>query len=193
MKVAIVDYNAGNTQSVLFALERLGVTAILTADQEIIQASDKVIFPGVGEASSAMRQLEEKGLVSLIPQLEQPFLGICLGLQLMCEWSEEADAHCLGILPLKVKRFSQAKKVPHIGWNTLSCGDSPLFSGLSEESYAYFVHSYFVEPSQYSICRSDYEQPFSSAAAKGNFMGVQFHPEKSGEVGERILKNFLEM
>lgn len=193
MKVVIIKYNAGNIRSVLFALDRIGVQAVVTDDPEEIRAADKVIFPGVGEASSAMSYLREKGLDTLIPSLKQPVLGICLGMQLMCAASEENATDCLGIFPLTVQKFPEDKglKVPQIGWNTISELQSRLFDQLSEHSYVYFVHGYFVPLSEYTIASALYTQTYSAAICKDNFMAVQFHPEKSGDAGEQLLRNFL--
>ncbi len=191
--LGIIDYNAGNIQSVLFAMERLGVEATLTKDADTIRKADKVIFPGVGEASTTMHYLRELGLDTLIPTLTQPTLGICLGMQLMCAYSEENDTECLGIFPQQVKRFlpKNKEKVPHIGWNTIGKLDGFLSENLQEESHVYFVHSYYVEMSEYTVATTNYVQPFSAAMQKDNFYATQFHPEKSGSVGEQILRNFL--
>ncbi len=193
MKVVIIKYNAGNIKSVLFALERIGVNAIVTDDIDEIRSADKVIFPGVGEASSAMQYLKEKGLDKLICSLTQPVLGICLGMQLMCTHSEENDTLCMGIFPEKVVRFSESNglKIPQIGWNNITDLKSKLFAGIPENAYMYFVHSYYVECSGDTISTTDYTQKYSSALQKNNFYAVQFHPEKSGEVGQRILENFI--
>lgn len=194
MDLAIVKYNAGNIQSVLYALERIGATAIVTDDHELLQKADKVIFPGVGEASSAMRYLKEKGLDEVLKNLQQPVLGICLGMQLMCTWSEENDTHCLGIFeePVKLFRPSDRKlKVPQIGWNTISNLKSSLFTHVPESSYCYFVHGYYAALGKQSIAVTNYVQPYSAALQYKNFYGVQFHPEKSAKVGEQILGNFL--
>ncbi|WP_161887791.1 imidazole glycerol phosphate synthase subunit HisH [Pontibacter russatus] len=191
MNLVIVDYKAGNVQSVLFALERLGVQATLSADFETIKAADKVIFPGVGEASSAMAQLKARNLDKLLPTLEQPFFGVCLGMQLLCQHSEEGDTDLLGIIPLQVKRFQTDLKVPHMGWNQLENLQSPLFEGLQEQEYVYYVHSYYVPLSEYTIAQSSYPEPFSAALRYKNFYAAQFHPEKSGPAGSQILKNFL--
>lgn len=191
--IAIVDYGAGNVQSVKFALERLGKDGILTNDPEKIKNAEKVILPGVGEAGSAMKRLAELGLDKLIPQLKQPFLGICLGIQLMCESSEEGNAKGLGIFPIEVKRFQVDLKVPQIGWNHIWDLKSPLFEGIKEKSYMYFVHSYYLPVNEYSIANSDYGIDFCAAINKDNFYACQFHPEKSGNVGEKILENFLKI
>lgn len=193
--IVIIDYNAGNTCSVMNALKRLNVDYELTDDPEKIKQADKVIFPGVGHAKAAMDALNQKGLVSLIKSLNQPLLGICLGMQLLCANSEEANTNCLNILPLDVFRFNNRLtefKVPHMGWNTLSHSNNDLFAGLNQSSYCYFVHSYYVPMSDYTICSSNYMHDFSAAVKKDNFVGVQFHPEKSGKIGEQIIKNFLE-
>ena len=190
-----MKYNAGNIQSVLYALERIGVSGIVTDDHEIIKRSDKVIFPGVGEASSAMRYLEKKGLDKIIKNLDQPVLGICLGMQLMCNYSEENDTKCLGIFNEEVKRFTQlpnmAFKTPQIGWNNIYELKNELFRNIGENSYCYFVHGYYAALGEHTIATTDYVLPYSSALNKDNFYGVQFHPEKSAEVGEQILRNFL--
>jgi len=192
MKVVIIKYNAGNIRSVLFALERIGVNAIVTDDHDEIRSADRVIFPGVGEASSAMKYLTEKGLDKLICSLKQPVLGICLGMQLMCSHSEENDTPCLGIFKQEVKKFPEAGlKVPQIGWNNIVDLKSPLFYGVSENAYMYFVHSYYVENCLDAIAKTDYVIEYSSAIQKNNFSAVQFHPEKSGEIGQKILENFI--
>ncbi len=195
MKLAIIKYNAGNIQSVLNALERLGVNAEVTDDSEKIRSADKVIFPGVGEASSAMRSLKENDLDRIIKELEQPVLGICVGMQLLCEHSEENNTQCLGIVPVKVKRFSSGLKlkVPQVGWNTIFDLQSPLFKSIADKSYIYNVHSYYAEDSQYTIAKCDYGLEYAAAIRKDNFYGVQFHTEKSAEVGDKIIKNFLEI
>jgi glutamine amidotransferase len=189
--IAIIDYNAGNIQSVRFALNRLGIEPVLTNDTEQLLTAEKVIFPGVGEAGTAMKFLKEKNLDKLIPQLSQPVLGICLGLQLMCRHSEESNTDCLNIFPLNVKKFPAGLKVPHIGWNTIFNLKSSLFNGCIENSYVYYVHSYYAETGENTIAQTDYINPFSAALQKDNFYAVQFHPEKSSSVGEQILKNFL--
>lgn len=193
MKIAILKYNAGNTTSVAHAIHRLGFKYEITNDAKTIQSADKVIFPGVGEASSAMKYLKTHGLDLLIPTLKQPVLGICLGMQLLCKWTEENLTEGLHILPLKVKKFSSNVKVPHMGWNTIHQLQSPLFKGIPENSYVYFVHSYYVPISDFTIAQSSYETNFSAAVQKDNFFGVQFHPEKSSHIGAIILKNFLEI
>jgi glutamine amidotransferase len=192
MKVVIIKYNAGNIRSVLFALERIGVNAIVTDDHDEIRSADRVIFPGVGEASSAMKYLKEKELDKLICSLTQPVLGICLGMQLMCLHSEENNTECLGIFEQKVKLFPSAGlKIPQIGWNNITDLKSTLFNGISENAYMYFVHSYYVETCENAIAKTDYVLEFSSAVQKNNFSAVQFHPEKSGEAGQKILENFI--
>jgi imidazole glycerol-phosphate synthase subunit HisH len=194
MKLAIVQYNAGNVQSVAYALERLGVTATLSDEPEVISAADKVIFPGVGEASSTMRYLRQRGLDQLICSLRQPVLGICLGMQLMCSHSEEGPVDCLGIFPEQVRRFpDQAYKVPHMGWNRLEQVNSPLMRDLGAEPYVYFVHSYYVASGPDTVASTQYILPFSAALHRNNFYATQFHPEKSGTVGAQILKNFLDL
>ncbi len=195
MSIAIVKYNAGNIQSVLFALERLGVQACVTDDKDELAAADKVIFPGVGAARSAMESLKEKNLDAVIKGLKQPVLGICVGMQLLFEHSEENDTECLGIIPAKVKLFAPtlkgAIKVPQIGWNDIYNLKSQLFKGIPEQSYVYYVHSYYAEMNPYCIGTSNYGVEYCGAVQKDNFYGVQFHTEKSAEVGERILSNFL--
>jgi glutamine amidotransferase len=195
MSVVILKYNAGNIRSVLFALERIGVRGIVTDDARQINSADKVIFPGVGEASSAMNYLKEKELDKLVISLTQPVLGICLGMQLLCDRSEENDTACLGVFPnVKIKRFSSTDKklkIPQVGWNTIQGLTSDLFSGIAENSYCYFVHGYYAASCPYTIATTNYIEPYSSALQKGNFYGVQFHPEKSAATGEKILKNFI--
>jgi glutamine amidotransferase len=191
MKVVILNYGAGNIQSIQFALQRLGFEGILSNNVDEILSADKVIFPGVGEASSAMKKLKESGLDKLIPQLKQPVLGICLGMQLMCNFSEEGNTVGLGIFDVNVIKFSPKVKVPQMGWNTIYNLKSELFNGISENEFMYLVHSYYVPNSECSIAITNYEVPFSSSLQKNNFYGVQFHPEKSGKLGEQILSNFL--
>jgi len=191
MKIVIIDYGAGNVKSVQFALERLGYEAICTNNPEEIKSADKVIFPGVGEAQSAMNEIVKFGLDQLIPNLKQPVLGICLGMQLMCDFSEENQTQCLGIFPLKVKRFEVEYKVPHIGWNQITNLKSDLFSKVPDNAYMYYVHSYYVPESEYTMASTDYGVSYAGAIHKDNFYACQFHPEKSGELGEQILKNFI--
>ncbi len=192
MKVVIIKYNAGNIRSVLFALERIGVEAVVTDNPDEIRAADKVIFPGVGEASSAMEYLKEKGLDTLIKSLKQPVLGICLGMQLMCSFSEENNTECLGIFDQKVRLFPNAGlKVPQIGWNNITQLKTNLMTDVPENAYMYFVHSYYVENCAEAIAKTDYVVEYSSAIQKNNFYAVQFHPEKSGDVGQKILENFI--
>lgn len=194
MKVAIVKYNAGNVQSLTFALNRLGVTPFLTDDAEELRSADKVIFPGQGEASSAMKNLREKGLDEILQNLHQPFLGVCLGMQLMCESSEENNTTGMAIIPLKVKKFSGATlKVPHMGWNDITGLRSSLMSGIAENSYLYFVHSYYVPLCEYTVAACHYPDAFSAALQKDNFYAIQPHPEKSGEAGMKLLENFLKL
>lgn len=198
MNLAIVKYNAGNIQSVLFALERLGVDAKVTDDKDELFAADKVIFPGVGAARSAMVSLKEKGLDAIIKQLKQPVLGICVGMQLLFEHSEENDTECLGIIPAKVKLFRSEEispdipiKVPQVGWNDIYNLKTDLFKNIPEHSYIYYVHSYYAEMNPYCIATSNYGLEYAGAVQKDNFYGVQFHTEKSAKVGEQILSNFL--
>jgi len=193
MKIVIIDYGAGNIQSIKFALNRLGYEAILSSDPAIIKGADKVIFPGVGEASSAMEKLQETGLERLIPELKQPVLGICLGMQLMCHSSEEGNTKGLGIFDVDVVKFSTSVKVPQIGWNQITDLKTSLFNEVQEKEYIYLVHSFYAPLCEETIAISDYERPYSSALYKDNFYGVQFHPEKSSNTGEQILKNFLEL
>jgi imidazole glycerol-phosphate synthase subunit HisH len=192
-KTVIIKYNAGNIRSVLFALERIGIEAVVTDNHDEIRRADRVIFPGVGEASSAMKYLEERGMVELIKSLKQPFLGICLGMQLMCAFSEENNTKCLGIFDQHVRKFPEKAgfKVPQIGWNNITALQSPLFKGVEENAFMYFVHGYYVESCENAIATTNYIQAYSSAIQKDNFFAVQFHPEKSGDVGERILRNFI--
>lgn len=197
MEVVIVKYNAGNVQSVLFALDRLGVQATVTDDSEKIRSADKVIFPGVGEASTAMNYLRKHGLDQVISNLQQPVLGICLGMQLMCSFSEENDTTCLGIFDEPVRRFQNPSqsadvlKIPQIGWNSIYDLRTPLFQDISEGSHVYLVHSYHAALGEHTIATSDYISPYSAALHRDNFYGVQFHPEKSAETGARLISNFL--
>ena len=194
MNTVIIQYNAGNIQSVLYALERLGVQALVTDDVELIQKADKVIFPGVGEASTAMHYLKERGLDKVIQHIKQPVLGICLGMQLMCTYSEENDTTCLGVFEEQVKLFKPSDasiKVPQIGWNNIGQLKTDLFKGVAENSFTYFVHGYYAALGAHTIATTQYIQPYSSALHKDNFYGVQFHPEKSAKVGEQIIQNFL--
>ena len=193
MKIAIINYGAGNIQSILFAIERLGYTAVLTNNPDEIQQADKVIFPGVGEASYAMQKLKESGLDSLIPTLKQPVLGICLGMQLMCHHSEEGNTDGLGIFDANVIRFSNNVKVPQMGWNQIYNLKSSLFQGINDNEYMYLVHSYYVPNCKEAIATTNYDVEYASALQKDNFYGTQFHPEKSGDVGEQILANFLKL
>ena len=193
MKIIILDYGAGNIKSIQFAFKRLGFDAVLTHNVEDIIKSDKVIFPGVGEASSAMKMLKESGLDKLIPTLKQPVLGICLGMQLMCNYTEEGNTEGLRIFDVSVKRFSNKVKVPQMGWNTITNLKSDLFNNIKEDEYMYLVHSYYAEQCNESIAASNYELEYASALKNDNFYGVQFHPEKSSKAGEQILKNFLKL
>jgi imidazole glycerol-phosphate synthase subunit HisH len=203
MNLAIIKYNAGNIQSVLFALERLGVQATVTDDESELASADKVIFPGVGAARSAMNSLKEKGLDQVIRNLQQPVLGICVGMQLLFEHSEENDTECLGLIPAKVRLFSplpesrgvggEAVKVPQVGWNDIYNLKTDLFKDVPEHSYLYYVHSYYAEMNPYCIGTSNYDIDYCGAVQRDNFYGVQFHTEKSATVGEQILKNFLEL
>jgi glutamine amidotransferase len=196
MKIAIIDFNSGNAQSVLAALQLLGVDAAVTDNAELIRASDKVIFPGVGEASSAMAVLKEKKLDEVILSLNQPVLGICLGMQLMCRQTEEGNTEGLGIFRVNVKRFvssSPGIQVPQMGWNAISKLKGPLFNGVPENSSVYYVHGYYAELDAYTSAVTEYIQPYSAALSYENFHGVQFHPEKSGVAGEFVLRNFLNL
>jgi glutamine amidotransferase len=195
MKVAIVKYNAGNIHSVYCALARLGAEVVITDDPKTLRAADKVVFPGVGQAASSMAYLQEHGLDTVIRSLTQPVLGICIGMQLLCSHSEEGNVDCLGIFDQPVLRFDTAKKsdckVPQMGWNQIADFRTPLFDGVAPESHVYYVHSYYVPLCADTIATTDYIQPYSAALHHGNFYATQFHPEKSGSVGELILKNFL--
>ncbi|PIF34634.1 glutamine amidotransferase [Flavobacterium sp. 9] len=193
MKIVIINYGAGNIQSIMFAIERLGFKAVLSNNPDEILAADKVIFPGVGEASSAMKKLKESGLDSLIPNLKQPVLGICLGMQLMCKSSEEGNTKGLGIFDVDVIKFTSKVKVPQMGWNQIYDLKSDLFKGISENEFMYLVHSFYAPNCDEAIAVTDYELEYASALQKNNFYGTQFHPEKSGAVGEKILENFLKM
>jgi glutamine amidotransferase len=196
LKIAIIKYNAGNIRSVLYALERIGHTAIVTDNADEIKNADKVIFPGVGEASTAMNYLKDRELDKLICSLTQPVLGICLGMQLMCKYSEENDTSCLGIFDESVRKFkveSLKLKIPQIGWNSIYDLKTDLFNNVTENGYCYFVHGYYAAKGEHTIATTDYVQPYSSGLHKSNFYGVQFHPEKSAAAGEHILKNFIEL
>lgn len=196
MKVAIIKYNGGNISSVMHALDRLGAEYVLTDDRTLLENADKVIFPGVGEAAATMSHLREKGLDEVIRRLTRPVLGICLGQQLMCSSSEEGDTDCLGIFDVPVKRFQPSallEKVPHMGWNEITECRGSLFSGIGDNTYVYFVHSYYVPVCPWTAAVTGYIQPFSSALHKDNFYATQFHPEKSGPVGAAILSNFLKL
>ncbi len=193
MNIAIIDYGAGNIKSVQFAIQRLGYEAVLTHNEAVIREADKVIFPGVGEASSAMRKLKEVGLDTVIPTLTQPVLGICLGMQLMCRYSEENHTDCLSIFDIDVAKFNGEEKVPQIGWNLIYDLRSELFEGLPEKEFMYLVHSYYVPLSEDTIATTDYGIEYASALGRDNFYGVQFHPEKSSKSGSRIIENFLKL
>jgi glutamine amidotransferase len=192
MKIVIIDYGAGNIQSIKFAFQRLGYEAVLSRDAEEIMGADKVIFPGVGEASSAMKKLRESKLDQIIPKLKQPVLGICLGMQLMCHTSEEGATQGLGIFDVDVVRFSQQVKVPQIGWNQITNLKSDLFKNVQEKEHIYLVHSFYAPLCEETIAEAEYGLNYSAALKKDNFYGTQFHPEKSSEVGEQILRNFIE-
>lgn len=196
MNVAIIDYNAGNIYSVLYALKRLGIDATVSSDKEFIKSADKVIFPGVGEAKTTMEYLRKENLDKLILELKQPLLGICLGMQLMCKYSEEGNADCLGIFDVPVLKFKPEKhvdKIPHMGWNTLTSLKGDLYKGISDEEFVYFVHSYYVPLTNNTIAQTNYIQEFSASLQKDNYYATQFHPEKSGRIGEVILNNFLKI
>jgi glutamine amidotransferase len=193
MKIVIINYGAGNIQSIMFAIERLGYKAVLSNNPDEIKAADKVIFPGVGEASYAMKMLQESGLDTLIPTLKQPVFGICLGMQLMCNSSEEGNTKGLGIFDVDVVKFTSKVKVPQMGWNTIYNLKSDLFKGIAENEYMYLVHSFYAPLCAETISTTNYELEYSSALENDNFYGTQFHPEKSGDVGEKILGNFLKL
>jgi len=191
--IVIIDYEAGNVQSVKYALERLGVNAEISNCETTIRKADKVIFPGVGEASWAMIKLKETGLDEVIPQLKQPVLGICLGMQLMCEQSEEGNTKGLGIFPIKTLKFPPEEKVPHMGWNQIKQLNGELYSGIENESFVYFVHSYYVPVNKYTVADTKYIRDFSASLQKDNFYACQFHPEKSGDIGQQVLSNFIKL
>ena len=194
MNIAILKYNAGNVRSVQIALERLGIVATLTDDHEVLLSADRVIFPGVGEASSAMKYLQDRKLDKLLIDLKNPVLGICLGMQLMCSYSEENDTTCLGLFEETVRKFKSTQageKIPQIGWNTIECLNSPLFTGVEEGAYSYFVHGYRADKGIHTIAETNYCGSYSSALQIRNFYGVQFHPEKSADVGSKIIENFI--
>lgn len=197
MKVSIVKYNAGNIFSVINAVKRLGIEPLWTDDPQELMSSDRVIFPGQGEASNAMNYLRSRNLDQVIKDLKNPVLGICIGQQLLCQHSEESDTDCIGVFPIQVKRFQpkvHEEKVPCMGWNSLNLkGDSPLFRGLGERDYVYFVHSYYCELCESTIAEADYILPYSAALQKDNFFATQFHPEKSGAVGNKIIENFINL
>lgn len=195
MNIAIIKYNAGNVQSVLYALKRLGFSAIITDNENELRNADKVIFPGVGNAGAAMQSLINKNLQHIIPTLTQPVLGICVGMQLLCNYSEESDTKCLGIIDTRVKKFTSKNewKVPHMGWNNLYDYKSVLLNGVPEKAYVYYVHSYYAELCSATVATTDYTLPYSAIIQKDNFYGIQFHTEKSAETGDRILLNFLNL
>lgn len=196
--LAIIDYDAGNTRSVMHALDRLQVSYELTADPGTILAAPRVIFPGVGHAGAAMSTLRDRGLDQVIPQITAPVLGICVGMQLFCATSQEADTPCLGILPVECQRFrpepaDEFINVPHMGWNQLAATSGPLFEGIADGEFVYFVHSYYVPESKHSVATASYNHAFAAAVQRDNFHGVQFHPEKSSDVGAAVLRNFMEL
>jgi len=193
MNLVIIDYGAGNVQSVKYALDRLGVSATLSNDPEVIKSADKIIFPGVGAAGAAMNALRQHGLDTLIPTLKQPFLGICLGMQIMCRYSEEGKTKGLGIIDVDVKKFEGTEKVPHMGWNNVLNQKSKLFEHFDSKDQVYFVHSYYVPVNEYTIAECNYIKNFSAAIKKDNFYACQFHPEKSSIAGEQLLKTFIEL
>ena len=191
--IVIIDYGAGNVRSVQNAFKRLGEETVLSNDPKVIQSATKVIFPGVGEAAYAMGQLKEQGLIEVIKGLKQPVLGICLGQQLMCKQSEEGNVECLGIFDAKVKAFPKVDRVPQVGWNNMTISDSPLFSNVTNQDDFYFVHSFYCELNENTIAECDYCLPFSAAMQKDNFYATQFHPEKSGNIGQQVIQNFLNL
>lgn len=191
MSVAILRYNAGNVRSVETALERLGVSYVVTDERAELLSAERVIFPGVGEASSAMKYLTERGLDRVLRDIKAPLLGICLGMQLLGEHSEEGETRGLGVIPISIRRFTKPRKIPHMGWSRVAIASHPLFQGIDEDAYFYFVHSYRADMSDFSIATCVYEETFAAAVARNNFVGVQFHPERSGVDGERVLRNFL--
>ena len=193
MEIVIIDYGSGNIRSIQFALQRLGYESCLSKDISQIMGADKVIFPGVGEASSAMKKLRDSGLIDIIPNLKQPVLGICLGMQLMCKATEEGKTTSLGIFDCEVSKFSKSVKVPQIGWNNIHNFNSKLFDGISEQEYMYLIHSYYAPKCAETIALANYDIEYSVGLCKNNFYGVQFHPEKSGKAGEQILANFLKL
>lgn len=196
VNIAIIKYNAGNIYSVECALKRLGIEPIITSDKELLQKADKIIFPGQGEATQTMQYLKMHRLDELIINLKQPVLGICIGMHLLCKFSEEGNVDCLGIFDAPVLKFhpeKQEDKIPHIGWNSLTHLKSRLYSGVAEEEYVYFVHSYYIPLNDYTVAQTEYIHPFSASMQKDNFYAVQFHPEKSGSVGEKIMQNFIEL
>jgi glutamine amidotransferase len=193
MKLVIIKYNAGNVQSVNYALQRLNISATLTDNADEILSADKIIFPGVGAAAPAMNYLKEKNLDALIKNVKQPFFGVCLGMQLLCNYSEEGDTKCLGVFNQNVKRFTGNAKIPQMGWNNIYDLKSPLFKDVDENAYMYFVHSYYAELSENTVAKTTYMTEYSAALQKDNFYAVQFHPEKSSSAGEKILKNFIEL
>ena len=196
MSTVVIKYNAGNIYSVVHALNRLGIEPLVTDDAQSIREADSVIFPGQGEAAKTMEYLRTKGLDNVIRSLRQPVLGICIGMQLMCSHSEEGDTDCLGIFDIPVKKFhtdNRSLKIPHMGWDTLTHLKGGLYQGLEEEAYVYFIHSYYVPLSEYTVAQNDYIVPFSASLQKDNFYATQFHPEKSGSIGETILRNFLQL
>jgi glutamine amidotransferase len=190
--IVIIEYGAGNLFSVEAAVKRLGYTAVVSDDPAVIVRADKVIFPGVGQAKQAMNRLIACGLDRVLPELKVPVLGICLGMQLMCDYSEEGATEGLGIFPIRVKQMTGKVKIPHIGWNRITSLNSPLFQGIEDGAWVYFVHSYYLPVNEYQTAECSYQIPFCAGIRKDNFFGCQFHPEKSGAVGERIIQNFLQ-